>query len=616
MTIVNLNTGVNDTARRQKIFKIVIFAFAIIFIGRLAFLQIIMGSVYRQVSETQAIKRVVVEPFRGNMFDRNGKLLVHNEPSFAITFTKNDFMWETLPLLSSILNVDTTDIKNAIAEYQSVSKFTPVKIFKDLDFQTVSLLEEYADILPGIDVIVEFKRLYDYDGNFSHILGYNTQISSIQLKRKSYYRPGDIIGQTGLEYSYEEQLRGSKGVKFVAVNKFGVKVADFDNGRQDIPANNGFDLYLTIDSDLQFKAEKLLKGRRGAIVAIDPNNGEIIAMASSPDYNPRDFSGKIQEDLYSRLINDRAAPMYNRAIMSRYSPGSTWKMLVAIAALNEGIIDENSTLPCRGSITLGFRTFKCHGAHGNINVKSAIKASCNVFFYELGMRLGLEKIQKYGEMFGFGRTTFIDLPNEKQGMLPTIEWAKNKFGTKDIPKGYLVNFGIGQGEVAATPLQMALYTSTIANKGTVYQPHLVRAVHNNFTNKVEPVAYDYRNLTIRKEIFDIIHDGMYQVVNRSGGTALNASLPKIKVCGKTGTAQNVGRDHSWFVCFAPMDKPEIALCVMIENGGFGNEVAAPIAKQLLWKYFKLDTLYAPQPEMLMVDTTSVPIDIDYEFIGD
>ncbi|MFH1050075.1 MAG: penicillin-binding protein 2 [bacterium] len=582
-----------DSKRRQQIFRIMILIFAALFIGRLAILQLVQGEIYRAESETQAIKQVIVEPFRGNIFDRNGKLVVHNEPSFTLTITRSDFIWETLPLLCQIMEKDSNEIKQILFEYRTVSKFTPIKIYKDVEFAKAAMIEEYNDILPGVEIIVESKRLYNLKPNLAHVLGYNKPISSFQLKNMSYYRPGDIIGQIGLESSYEEQLRGNKGVKYVAVNKYGVKVASFDNGRRDIPASNGYDIYTSIDTDLQYKIERLLRGWRGAIVAIDPNNGEIIAMASSPDFNPRNFSGKIPTDIYTSLVTNKHAPMYHRAIMSKYSPGSTWKMLMAIAALNEGIIDENTKLRCKGSIKLGFRTFKCHGAHGPINVRTALKVSCNVFFYELGMMLGLENIEKYGRMFGFGQKTFVDLPDEKPGSLPTMEWAEKQFGDADVPKGYLVNFGIGQGEVSATPMQMAQYTATIANKGTLYQPHIVRAVHNNFTNKIEPIAYDSKKLPIKKGIFDIIHKGMYDVVSAYGGTATNASLPKIKVCGKTGTAQNVGRDHSWFVCFAPMDKPKIALCVMIENGGYGNEIAAPIARQVLWNYFKMDTLYLP-----------------------
>ncbi len=579
---------------RQTLFKVFIALFAAISLMRLSYLQIIKGNVYKLESETQAIKRVIIEPFRGNMFDRNGDLIVHNEPSFALTIVKSDFKEESIDFLASILNIEPQEIKKELNKYKGISKFTPIKIYKDLDFKTVSLIEEYNDYLTGVDVVVESKRRYDMECDLAHALGYNKEISAKQLQRKRYYQPGDLIGQSGLEKAYEEQLRGRKGVRFVSVNKFGVKVASFDNGRSDIPASNGFDLYLTINQSLQKEAEKALEKWKGAAVALDPNSGEVLAIASSPDYDPRIFSGKIPTDQYRKLLTDEDAPMYHRAIMSKYAPGSTWKMLMAIAALNEGIIDEDTTIHCSGGIKLGYRYFKCHGAHGPVDVRRAIRFSCNTYFYKIALKLGLENIQKYAEMFGFGEITHIDLPGEKSGTLPTIEWAEKKFNSKNIPEGYLANFGIGQGEVGATPLQMANYTAIIANKGTLYQPHLIRQIHNNFTNKREFVAYDSVDIPIEKNIFDIVRKGMYEVVNKVGGTAPNARLPNIKVCGKTGTAQNVGKDHSWFVCFAPMDEPEIAVSVMIEHGGYGSEVAAPIAKKLLWNYFKLDTLYGKQ----------------------
>jgi penicillin-binding protein 2 len=424
----------------------------------------------------------------------------------------------------------------------------------------------------------------------AHLLGYTKEISENQLKKMSFYRSGDIVGQTGLEAEYEQLLSGNKGIKFVAINKMGKKVSSFDYGKNDIPARNGFDLFLTIDKKLQQLAENLLKGRRGAIVAISPNNGEILTLASKPDYDPREFSGKIPPDLYNKLRTDPASPMYNRAIMSAYPPGSTWKMLVALAALNEGVITPNTPFVCRGSISLGSKEFKCHGAHGQLTVQNAIKLSCNVFFYNVAMKLGHERLDKYAKMFGFGDRTQIDLPSESKGRWPSIEWAHEKFGPTGVPLGYLVNYGIGQGEIANTPLQMAVYASALANMGTMYQPHIVRYVHNNITNKIEPISYDKRELPIARQWFELVRNGMFDVVQSAGGTANIVQIPGITVCGKTGTAQNPhGLDHSWFICFAPKENPQIALCVFVENAGFGAAVAAPIAKEFLTAFFFPET---------------------------
>ncbi|MFA5512904.1 MAG: penicillin-binding protein 2, partial [Candidatus Kapaibacterium sp.] len=536
------------TSGKYKFARYLVLFVLVIFMLRLGQLQIVEGDKYKSVSEAQAIKRVRVEPFRGNIFDRNSELVVHNEASFSVTLTPANYDPVILPLLSSILETDTSEIKSVIKKYRTYSKFIPIKIFRDANFKIISLIEEYNDELPGIDVVVEPKRLYEFSGNMAHILGYTREISKGQLDKAPYYFPGDLIGQSGIERTYESDLRGREGVQYVAVNKFGQRVAGYNDGANDIPAKNGFDLYLGIDIKIQELAEKLLDGKRGSVVAISPDDGSIIAMASKPDFNPRDFAGKVPSGLYKELINNPASPLLHRAIMSQYPPGSTWKMLIALAALQEGLINERSTIYCGGGLQYGGKFRKCHGAHGNTDVNTAIQTSCNVFFYTLGMRLGYEKFEKYGKMFGFGMQTGIDLPYENPGLLPTRSWLESRLGKGGASEGRLVNYGIGQGEILTTPLQMAAYTAAIANEGTYNQPHIVTHIRNNITNKKEPINYNSEELPIDKKYFKIIKNGMFDVVNSTGGTASIARLADIHVCGKTGTAQNPhGQDHSWFV---------------------------------------------------------------------
>ncbi len=570
---------------RQKAIRAIIWIMAVAFILRLAQLQLVQGSEYKLESDAQAIKRVRVEPFRGNMYDRNGELIVHNEPSFTITLTPNEFRREAMPLLCDILGMDSTEIDQIVKRYSNYSPFVPIKIYRDAGTQIVSQIEEYSDMLPGIEASVESKRLYEFIGNWAHLLGYSREITKSQLEKYPYYNPGDVIGQSGIEQAYEKFLRGQEGIKFVAVNKFGQQVASFDNGKRDLAASNGFDLYLSIDAKLQDKAEELLQGRRGAIVAIDPSSGEVMALASKPDFDPRQFSGKVSPQLFSELANDPASPLLHRAVMSQYPPGSTWKMLIAIAGLQEGVINENSTFVCQHGFTFGGRLYKCHGSHGAISVRRAIQTSCNAFFNQLALKLGQEKFEKYGKMFGFGQPTYIDIPNEKKGILPTREWLTKNYGQGGVSRGRLINYGIGQGEILATPLQMAVYTAAIANEGTYYQPHVVRGVENHWTHKIEEISFYKKELPINKSIFKIVKDGMFDVVNH-GGTGGGSAIPGLDVCGKTGTAENPhGQDHAWFVCFAPKDNPKIALCVFVENAGFGGQVAAPIARELLMQYF-------------------------------
>lgn len=566
----------------RYILFIVLFAFLV----RIGFLQLIEGEKYKLTSEAQAIKQIRIEPFRGNIYDRNNKLIVHNEPSFSITLTPYLFKSETMPLLSQILQMDSAEIMKIVDRYRVYSEFNPIKIYRNAPFDVIAQSEEYSEYLPGINIEVESKRLYEFEGNIAHLLGYTREISREQLKQKPYYFPGDKIGQFGIERTYENDLRGTVGIQYVAVNKFGKSVASFDNGAIDIPAKNGFDLYLGLDIQLQELAEKLLQGKRATVVAINPKDGAILALASKPDYNPRDFTSIVPYELYKKLSEDKASPLLHRAIMSQYPPGSTWKMLIAIAALQEGIIDENSTIYCGGGLNYGGKYRKCHGAHGNIAVRRAIQTSCNVFFYQLGRKLGIDKFEKYGTMFGFGQKTGVDLPNETSGLLPTRAWLQKVAKNEKNYDGRMINYGIGQGEILVTPIQMANYIAAIANGGTLFKPHVVNQIRNNITNRLEPLNIQAEELPIRKEIFDLIRKGMFDVVNLPGGTAGVARLNDIKVCGKTGTAQNPhGADHSWFVCFAPLEEPQIALVVFAENSGFGAAFAAPVAHKLLDAFF-------------------------------
>jgi penicillin-binding protein 2 len=587
---------------RQKVFIGIVVLIGAVFILRLAYVQIIRGGEYKNESLVQAIKEDVVEPFRGNMYDRNGLLLVHNEPSFTVTLTINDFHRDRLPLVASILKTDTNSIIEILRKNRFYSIFQGIKIARDVEFDIVSQIEEYGDLLPGIEVIKESKRLYNFDCNMSHMLGYTREVTQNQLNQMRYMNLGDLIGQSGIEQSYDNFLRGQKGINYVAIARNGEKISRYNSGLNDEPVNNGFDLHLTIDKKLQELAEDLLKNRAGAAVAIDPRNGEVLCLASKPDFDPRKFSGKVPEDIYNQLRDDPGKPLYNRALQSIYPPGSTWKMLVAIACLNEGIINEHSTIFCPGSFAFGNKSYACHGAHGQVDVRKAIQASCNVFFYNLGLKLGLEKMAFYGQLFGFGERTHIDIPNEGKGVMPTVEWLTKRFKEKKwIPRGLLVNYGIGQGEISVTPLQMAVYAACLANSGTINQPHVVKTIDNNVIDKDQPVDYSSKQIKIDPRIFKMVREGMFAVVNIPGGTANNAQVPGIKVAGKTGTAQNPhGQDHSWFICFAPYDDPKIAIAVIVENAGFGSTVAAPIARDMVAQYLGV-SMPKPQP----VDSTKL-----------
>lgn len=574
---------------KHKVFIFIVSLFCIVFVGRLVYIQILKGSVYKLRSETQAIKAQIVYPFRGNIFDKDGNLLVYNVPSFSLQIFSENFRLDRVPLLAKILGMDSLSFINLIHQNIFTFRYGDIKVLRDLDYETVQKILEHSHLLPGVEIVVESKRMYNLKVRMSHIIGYLQEISTEELKNETYYNLGDFIGKSGVEKYYEMELRGQKGRRYVGILGTGTKTEKFNEGKSDIPVKNGDDLVLSIDLKLQAKAEELLEGKRGAIVAIDPNNGEILALVSKPDYDVNSLAGKDFKTNYQILLNDKNRPLLNRAIQARYPPGSTWKPLMAIAGLEEGVINENSTFFCGGQLIFGDRPFGCHGAHGNVNVRKAIQASCNVFFYQLALKLQLEKISKWATNFGFGSKTGIDLPFENSGVFPTLEYVKKKFGNLEkAPKGLLLNYGIGQGEIAVTPIQMAVYVAAIANGGTIYVPHVVRAIKNSLLNQTTLLKIESRKIDVNPKTIEIVKKAMFDVVNVPGGTAFGIRLPGIDVCGKTGTAQAAQpgqRDHSWFVCFAPKDNPKIAMSVVVENAGFGAAVAAPIARELIKEFF-------------------------------
>ena len=568
---------------RKNIAKIIVVLIFVAFTTRLVQLQVLDYGIYSERTQTQAIKKIRTAPVRGMMFDRNGKIIVQNVPNFTVTVVPNEFRNESMPLLADILQMDSTEIYDALKN--SRNRFNPIRILRDAPQNIIARIEENFDYLPGVEIIIDSKRIYDFSCNMAHVIGYTREITREQLQRLQYYRPGDMIGQNGLEQTYEDLLRGRDGINFVAVDNIGRRVDAFADGKNDITPSNGFGINLTIDIDLQELAEQLLTGKRGAVVAIDPNNGEVIICASKPDYDPRLFSGRVPAEIYNQLYNDKSHPLLARALQSQYPPGSTWKMLIALAALQEGLITENSTILCRGGYQIGDRTVRCHSACGHINVRAALRSSCNTFFCELAVRLGMERFEKYGKMFNFGRRTEIDLPFEARGRLPTREWLQRRDKSRRNFTGMLANYGIGQGEILTTPLQMAAYTATIANGGIYFQPHLVKSVYNQITGKIEDLHFDSKQIPIDRKHFNTVKDGMWSAVN-GGGTGSGVAISGLNICGKTGTAQNPhGKSHSWFVAFAPRENPQIALCVMIENAGYGSAVAAPIAKRIFHEFF-------------------------------
>lgn len=575
-----------DLSKRKNFYYIFSFIIVMIIAGRLVQLQLINPEKFDKDAERNSVKTIITTPARGLIFDRNGKLLVDNKPSYSVTVVKKEFDTNNINVVCSLLGIEPDYMRSELKKIEGTNRFIPTRIQRDVDFRIISFIEENRELLKGIDYSIDPIRLYPTDFRGSHTIGYTKEISESMLKKQQgdYYKQGDLIGTTGLEAGYENYLRGEKGFEFILQDNKGREVGPLNDGKNDVKAISGYDLILSVDAEVQKFAEKLLEGRTGGIVAIDPTNGEIICMVSKPDYDLNNFSGKLKPEIWTALNTDKNKPLFNRATQTRYPPGSTYKMVSALASLQEGILKTNSTIPCEGSFRFGDKVFGDHGAFGSITIPTAIEHSSNVFFYKLVLRIGLDNWNKYGQMLGFGHKTGIDIPEETKGLLPSTEYYNKRYGPKGWTEGYVVSLGIGQGELGVSPLQMALYTAILSNSGTFNQPHLVRSLKNPVTGEITPVQYKKHEVAIDKDYFKVIQKGMYLVVN-GNGTARSIRTSDVSIAGKTGTAQNPhGQDHSWFIAYAPADDPKIAICVMVENAGFGATVAAPIAQRIILRY--------------------------------
>ena len=546
-------------------------------------IQIASREKYNRIATENSVRELTQYPVRGTIRDRTGRILVDNRPSFMVSAIPRQFSNVTRVSLSELLDMPLPSIDEKIKIRNS---FRPVIIEHDVNYQTLIRLEEDRFDLPGVLVEVESKRFYPPGVYSPHIFGYVGEVSPREAQSRSDFEPGEMIGKSGLELVYDKNLRGVKGVNFVGVDAEGRDLGMI-NSERNIESIPGMDIFLTLDYSFQQFAESLMVDKRGAIIAIDPRNGKILAFVSKPDFDPRDMAGKISPQVWNQLQSDPAHPLFNRVTQSTYPPGSTYKLVAAIAALQENIITPEWSAYCPGYFRLGNKVIKCWNGkgHGRISLPQAIRGSCNVYFYQLGLKIGLDVWAKYSQKFFFGRTTGIDLPNETKGLVPTVEYFNKRYGRIGWTKGNLANLAIGQGELLTTPLQMAQFAMILANKGTSYTPHITDYLYDkvNSTRIYFPTKANHVE-GISDKTFEFIRTAMFNVVN--GGTGGQAAVRGIQVAGKTGTAQNPhGEDHAWFITFAPLNNPVIAMAVLIENGGSGGAIAAPIAGLCLEKFF-------------------------------
>ncbi len=580
-----IQDDINLYSKRRMLYTVIALVF-LLYLGRLFQLQMIYSDEYGRKSEENSIRTIPKEPIRGYIYDRQGRIVVDNRPAFTVTIMPFEFDKRNINLLASILEVEPAYVQERMKKGEAYNRFVPVKVKRDIDFKILSALEEYRDKLPGVDYQIESKRFYTTPARASHILGYTKEITENQLKTFGEgYTQGDVAGATGLEAEYEGALRGQKGAEFSTVNVRGQVVGRFDNGKHDIPSVEGDDLLLAMDFSLQTLAESLFADRRGALIAIDPQDGGILAMISKPDYDLSLFSGVTPADIWRSFNTDEAKPLFNRATLTRYPPGSTFKMILAAAALEKKIVSPSWKVTCTGSFRMGSKVFKDEHVHGTVDMVEAITRSCNVYFYQLMLKVGLDTWSFYGSEFGFGKPTHVDIYEENPGLLPTTEWMNKRYGENGWTRGFLPSLGIGQGELGVTPLQMAVYTMVLGNKGHYYQPHAVKGIIHKATHDTVAVSVDKREIKLGAEAWRVIREGMRGVVEKPGGTGGLARVKGIESAGKTGTAQNPhGKSHAWYIGFAPFQNPRIAIVVMIENVGYGGSFAAPIAGMCIEHY--------------------------------
>ncbi|MBW1636463.1 MAG: penicillin-binding protein 2 [Deltaproteobacteria bacterium] len=585
---------------------VVVLVFFTIIILRLWALQITNGKEYETRAYSNRVRvREVIAP-RGHILDRKGREIVTNRPSFNVVLIQEDSrdVADVLKRLAPVLGEDVSQLWKKIREAAGTPKYLPIRLKEDIDWKTLAYLENHNQEFSGIRTEVQPVRVYPYDDLAANVLGYLGSISKKELAKvdRKIYSGGDLIGKRGLERLREKDLRGEKGKSYSEVNARGFE-QQLLKSVEPLP---GSELTLTLDVDLQQIAESYMVAgeKAGAVVAMEVNSGRLLAAVSAPSIHIRDFIGGISYKNWQALLENSRHPLINKIAQAAYPPGSTYKMVTALAGLATGAITEDTVLYCPGFYRFGNRTYRCwkHSGHGPVNLRKAITESCDVFFYQVGQRVGVDALAKYARKLGLGQKTGVEMEHEKSGLIPTREWKKKNRKQK-WQEGETLSIAIGQGFDLVTPLQMCVMTATLANGGKVYRPQLVEKVVDPEGNVVERFQPELINeVKGMDRYFRLIRDGMEQVVQGKRGTARRVAIKGLTIAGKTGTAQVVKiaqyrhlkednipykyRDHAWFTCFAPAENPEIAVTVLVEHGLHGGSGAGPIAKAILKEYFR------------------------------
>lgn len=571
--------------------RVIFIVVGAIFIVRLAFLQI-FDSTYHKLADQQALRQVTQYPARGLIYDRNGELLVYNEAIYDMMVIPKMVKNLDTVLFCKVVGITRQDFLDKMEKARKYSPYSASPFMKQISKEEYGAWQSHLYKFHGFYVQQRTLRIYQRP-IAAHVLGYVGEVNDKDIENDHYYRQGDYIGKSGLEKSYETVLRGIKGKKIMHVDVHNREIGPYLDGAHDTMAVEGGNLYTTLDASLQEYAESLMANKRGCIVAIEPSTGEVLALVSAPCYDPNLLVGRKRGENYLQLLQDISKPLFNRALQAQYPPGSIFKVAQAMTALNLGVITPGQGFPCDKSLV------GCHGHPSARSVQEAIKMSCNPYFYftyrriiQQGKYKSIYKDSQYGltvwhdymQRMGFGTRLGIDLPNVKSGNIPDTAYYNHWYGKERWAFSTIYSNSIGQGEVEVVPLQMANLACIVANRGYYYTPHLVRYYGPDSTRNEE--FYQKHDTGIKPAYFEIAANGMYDVVHGAGGTAHRANIPDIDICGKTGTAQNIGKDHSVFISFAPKDNPKIAVAVYVENAGAGGVWAAPIASLVIEKYIK------------------------------
>ncbi len=604
--IAERDEGALDLLKKRllAVSGIVIF-FLVVLILRLWVLQISNGDEYKDRAYGNRVRIRQLVPPRGHILDRNYKEIVTNRPSFNVALTQEDShdLGDVLKRLAPVLHMDVSELWQKIREASDTPKYIPVVLKEDIDWRTLAYLENHNHEFSGIRTEVQPVRVYHYGDLAANIIGYLGSISKQELEAadSDIYRGGDIVGKKGLEKTREEDLRGEKGHSYSEVDARGFE----QQLLKTVEPLPGREIRLTIDVDLQQIAESyMLAGEKsGAVVAMEVKTGRVLAAVSAPSIHINDFVGGISTEKWKALLDNPKHPLINKVVQATYPPGSTYKMVTALAGLAKGVIDEDTVMYCPGYYSFGNRTYRCwkHSGHGPVNLLKAIAESCDVFFYQVGQKVGVDALSEFAEKLGLGQKTGIEMEYEKAGLAPTKQW-KEKYRKAKWQDGETLSVAIGQGFNLVSPLQLCVMTSTIANKGKLFRPQIVEEVVDPEGKTVESFSPELvSEITGFDHYFDLIKRGMEEVVQGKHGTARAVAIDGLRIGGKTGTAQVVRvaqyrglkdedipykyRDHGWFTCYAPAEDPEIAVTVLVEHGLHGGSGAGPIARAVLNQYF-------------------------------